>query len=311
MVEDINEVKKIILDYSKSTTIITNKIIIDAIPNGKMIRPLLLLLFAKLINVKNKDCIILAAVVEMIHMATLLHDDVLDNAMLRRKKATIKAKMGDHFAILSGDFLYSRAFRLLVQVKSKYKIKICSLLAEVTNIMVEGEMLQAWQKNNFAITKKSYMQIINYKTARLFAMTTQLPSILITNNNIAKYSFNFGLHFGMAYQLLNDIADYYNTNNDLLEGRITLPVIFVLNKLNNNKLKQKFINLIKKFQHAEIKNFIYEYGGFEYTFNLAEQYLIKAVGFVNLLKNNNNSKYIKDILQITEKLLLSNKKYHL
>ena len=319
--DPLHEVKQIILNYTKSniklTNIINKYILID---NGKMVRPLLLLLFSKVFNFYNKDCITLAAAIQLIHMATLLHDDVLDNTNLRRNKKTVNARWGNQCAILAGDFLYSRAFQLIVQIENQHKTQILSLMADTTNIMVEGELLQLSQKYDFSITEEIYLQIITYKTARLFATTVRLPNMLNINSGdlAARSSLNFGLNFGIAYQLLNDMADYYNCGNDIAEGRITLPVIFVLNSLslkNNIYIKQKLVNLIKNYpsnigdlknvkqleQLEVIRNIIIDNGGFEYTINLARKYLIKAKNFIIVLPD---SKYKQAILRIVDELLL-------
>ena len=322
--DDFNKVKQIILNYTKSTT---GSTLIESIRqhitanNGKMLRPLLLLLFSKLFNLHNKDNITLAAVIELIHMATLLHDDVLDNGNMRHNKTTVNVVWGNQSAILTGDFLYSRAFQLIGQLENQHKSQIFSLIADTANIMVEGEMLQLSEKYNFAITEENYLKIINYKTAKLFAATVQLPSMTtatqFSNNNINNI-LNFGLNFGMFYQLLNDIEDYYKSGNDIAEGRITLPVIFVLNNLINMPLKQKLINLIKNYannarykqlEHLElIKNTIINHDGFEYTMTIARQYLDKAKKSIIMITDFNEfngSKYKQAILRMVDDLLSS------
>jgi len=317
--DDFNKVKKIILNYTKSTT---NSVLIESINkyitdnNGKMLRPLLLLLFSKLFGFQNKDNVILAAVIELIHMATLLHDDVLDGANIRRNKKTVNATWNNQCAILAGDFLYSRAFQLIGQLENNNKLQIFSLIAETTSIMIEGEMLQLSEKYNFAITQECYLNIITYKTAKLFATSVQLP-----NMAAVKCSLDFGLNFGIFYQLLNDIEDYYKLGNDLIDGRITLPVIFVLNNLIDMRVKQQLISLIKNYagstkskqleQLALIKNIISNQGGFEYTINLAREYLIKAKNAVLVLEESNKFnkakiKYKQAILQMLDRLLLPN-----
>ena len=327
--DDFNQVKQIILSYTKSTT---NSALIESITkyitfsDGKMLRPLLLLLFAKLFDFQNKDNITLAAIIELIHMATLLHDDVLDGTDLRRNKKTVNLVWGNQCAILAGDFLYSRAFQLIGQLEHNNKFQIFSLIADTANIMVEGEILQLSEKYNFSITQESYLRIISYKTAKLFATSVQLPNMVISDqldNNVTavQCSLDFGLNFGIFYQLLNDIEDYYKLGNDLMEGRITLPVIFVLNNLIDMRLKQQLISLIKNYASSTkskqfeqlllIKNIISNQGGFEYTINLAQQYLIKAKNAILVLEGSNKFnkakfKYKQAILQMVDGLLLPN-----
>lgn len=308
MTEDLNRVKAIILDCVKS---ITNTQLIESINkyilsnHGKMLRPKLLLLFSKIFNNKiNKNSLILAAIIELIHIATLVHDDVLDNTNIRRNKRSINAVWGNQLAVLGGNFLYSRALKLTeqLQLNDSNKLAIFNSIIDSANIIIEGEILQLSHKYNFNITEQEYLKIMNYKTAELFIMTVKFANI--SQDNVANIDLlDFGLNFGIAYQLLNDIEDYYKSGNDIKDGKITLPLIMALNnlKLLDLKLKNKLINLIKNYKNLDInrllliKNIIYNYGGFEYTINLVQKYLDTAKNFILTLEE---SKYKQDVLAI-------------
>ena len=283
---------------------------------GKQLRPLLLLLSANAIkestnhkiNDQNNNYIKLAAVTQLIHIASLLHDDVLDNSEMRRNKKTINADFGNKCAILAGDFLYSKIFNLIAKIDSQHNNKLIDLIADTSSFMVEGEILQLSEKYNFTINEERYLQIIIAKTARLFSTTMQLPATCsgsLYSTSLAEC----GLNLGIAYQLLDDIFDYYKLGNDITEGRITLPVIFLLNNADIYT-KQNIINIIKKYSNMNhfkqseqlrfLRNTMLNNGGFNYTFNLAKQYLIKAKSVINILVE---SKYKQGILQIIDCLL--------
>ena len=316
VVEDLNKVKQIIIDSIKSTN---NNLLLDAInkyipvKHGKMIRPLLLLMFARIFNSNNRDNIILAAVVELIHIASLLHDDVLDNAKIRRHNQTINYKWGNQSAILAGNFLYTKAFELMQQIQDPNKLKIFSIVTSTTSLMIQGEILQLSAKYNFAITEENYLTIIKYKTAQLFVAAVQLPSVIAESNFIYNidYLLEFGLNLGIYYQLINDIEDYYKFGNDIAEGCITLPAICVLNNLKHTNL----INLIKNYanhinpveQLKLIRSMIYNYGGFKYAQDVAQQYITKAKhSLVALIQEIGigKLKYQQAILKVLDELVL-------
>lgn len=307
--DDLNQVNQIILDCA------VPNINSDFIINGKQLRPLLLLLSAYASGYsKNKKHIeLLAAAISLIHSASLLHDDVLDNSLIRRNKKTINAALDNKYAILAGDFLYSEVFKLIAQIENNNNNKIISLIADTTNLMITGEILQLSEQYNFKITEKKYLQIITAKTAQLFLVSMQLPNILITENleNLEDNCLaECGLNFGIAYQLLDDIFDYYKLGNDTAEGRITLPIIFLLNNSNtdlDSKIKNNIINIILDYKNCDqtvqlrqlesLKKIILNYGGFNYVLTIAKQYLIKAADSIKTL---NDSKYKHAILQIID-----------
>ena len=201
---------------------------------GKRLRPSLLILAAKASGYVGSKHIELAAVVEFIHTATLLHDDVVDESELRRGNKTANAEFGNAASVLVGDFLYSRAFQMMV---SAGQMRIMKVLADATNAIAEGEVLQLLNTHNSAISELDYLQIVYRKTAKLFEATAQLGAILSNatmglETGLARY----GMHLGTAFQLIDDVLDYSgdaattgkNLGDDLNEGKPTLPLIHVL-----------------------------------------------------------------------------------
>lgn len=203
---------------------------------GKRIRPMILLLAARALNNHRQEHIELASVTELIHTATLLHDDVVDTATLRRGHKTAHTIWGNDASVLVGDFLYSRAFQMVVNLRHQ---RILEIFAEATHFMAEGEILQMVNCHNTETTESFYYDIIHRKTAKLFEIAAQLAALVATDNEdhiIALH--DFGLHFGFAYQLIDDALDYSqspeetgkNVGQDIAEGKSTLPLIHAMQK---------------------------------------------------------------------------------
>lgn len=201
---------------------------------GKRLRPLLLILCAHAGGYQGKQHLDLAVAIEFIHNATLLHDDVIDSAELRRGRKTSNNIWGNNAAVLVGDFLYSRAFQLMVKVDST---AILQIMADATNAIAEGEVLQLLSQNNPDATEQDYLNIINHKTAKLFAAAAEIAAVLSgCQPNLRATMAQYGLHLGMAFQLIDDLLDYgaqsdqlgKAVGNDLAEGKPTLPIIHML-----------------------------------------------------------------------------------
>jgi octaprenyl-diphosphate synthase len=201
---------------------------------GKRMRPALVLLSAGACGYQGTHHHALAAVVEFIHTATLLHDDVVDESALRRGRDTANAVFGNAASVLVGDFLYSRAFQMMVGVGS---MRVMQVLADATNVIAEGEVLQLMNCRNADISVDDYLQVIRYKTAKLFEAAGRLGAILggtdsATEDAMALY----GMHIGTAFQLIDDVLDYSGVEaetgkhlgDDLAEGKPTLPLIHVI-----------------------------------------------------------------------------------
>jgi len=261
--------------------------------SGKKIRPLIALLFGKLINFSQKELFLMAGVVELIHTATLLHDDVVDNSNKRRGKLSINKIWSNKESILIGDFLYTKSFQMMVSVNN---FKILELMSETTNIMSEGEIKQLLYKNNYNMTENEYLNIVISKTAKLFELSSSIASILCkSDDSIFKASRNFGIFFGIAYQLIDDMLDYTanddifgkKTGNDILNGTFTLPLIRLM---NTDVEKKKYIfDLLssKSFSNYNlIKKLVIESNVLDYTFNLAKNYITLAQKNLNVYKDS-------------------------
>jgi len=201
---------------------------------GKRMRPVLVLLSAKACGYAGARHLELAAVVEFIHTATLLHDDVVDESGLRRGRKTANAEFGNAASVLVGDFLYSRAFQMMV---SAGNARVMEVLADATNTIAEGEVLQLLNTHNAEVTEAEYLAVIHRKTAKLFEAAAQLGAILGgVAPDVEKGLARYGMHLGTAFQLVDDVLDYSgdaastgkNLGDDLNEGKPTLPLIHVL-----------------------------------------------------------------------------------
>ena len=232
---DFKAVDKFIVDQLYSNVPLVENIghyIVDA--GGKRLRPLLVLLAAKTCKIDNQQHIALASVIEFIHTATLLHDDVVDMSSLRRGRPTVNEQWNNPSSVLVGDFIYSRAFQILVTLGD---MKIMKIIADTTNRIAEGEVLQLISKSNPNPTEQNYMQVIQNKTAILFQAAGQCGAILSNASDEEELALTrFGMHMGTAFQLIDDVLDYAgdseslgkNIGDDLAEGKPTLPLIYAL-----------------------------------------------------------------------------------
>jgi octaprenyl-diphosphate synthase len=203
---------------------------------GKRLRPILVLLAARAMAYRGAHHHELAAVVELIHTATLLHDDVVDESELRRGRRTANAQFGNAASVLVGDFLYSRAFQMMVNVG---ELPIMEVLAEATNTIAEGEVLQLLNVRNAAVTEQAYLEVVRRKTAKLFEAAARLGVLVARASPQIERAFAvYGMHLGTAFQLVDDVLDYggehedigKNLGDDLREGKPTLPLIHVLQR---------------------------------------------------------------------------------
>ncbi len=198
---------------------------------GKRLRPQLLLLCCGALGYTGTHRLTMAAVVEFIHTATLLHDDVVDDSTLRRGLPTANARFGNPASVLIGDFLYSRAFQMMVQVQ---EMRIMQLLADATNVIAEGEVMQLMNMHNADLTEADYLQVIRSKTSKLFEASAQVAAILAkASPAVESACATFGQALGTAFQVIDDVLDYAgdasvlgkNLGDDLREGKCTLPLI--------------------------------------------------------------------------------------
>lgn len=201
---------------------------------GKRLRPALLLLVSGAIGSTHPHRHALAAVVEFIHTATLLHDDVVDESSLRRGRATANHQFGNAASVLVGDFLYSRAFQMMVEVDN---MRVMQVLSEATNVIAEGEVLQLMNMHDASIDEATYLRVIRSKTAKLFEASARLAPILCASDRVIEEACaTYGQALGTAFQVIDDVLDYEgnpaelgkNLGDDLREGKVTLPVIWAL-----------------------------------------------------------------------------------
>lgn len=201
---------------------------------GKRLRPLIVLLVARMCHYQGPDHIKLATLVEFLHTATLLHDDVVDKSTRRRNRRSANVIWGNSASVLVGDFLYSRAFELMVEINS---MDLMEIISEATNAIAEGEVLQLQNVGNTSLSEMEYIDIIRRKTAMLFQAAAHTGAVLAGAESDETILFrDFGLHFGLAFQLIDDWLDYAGTSDsmgknvgdDLSEGKATLPLIYTM-----------------------------------------------------------------------------------
>ena len=241
---EFNDVDKLIIEQLQSNVPLVENIghyIVDA--GGKRMRPMLALLSGGANENLNQHHITLAAVIEFIHTATLLHDDVVDISALRRGRPTVNEAWGNAPSVLVGDFLYSRAFQLLVSIGN---MPVMGLMADVTNTIAEGEVLQLTKAGDPDTTEDQYFQVITNKTAVLFAAATAGGAILAKQDQTTVDNYyQYGLNLGIAFQLIDDVLDYdgnaadmgKNVGDDLAEGKPTLPLIYAMRKGTDQQAK--------------------------------------------------------------------------
>ncbi len=277
--------------------------IVDA--GGKRLRPLLVLLVGGMCGAISTQHISLAGVIEFIHTATLLHDDVVDLSSLRRGRATANAKWGNAPSVLVGDFLYSRAFQLMVRMNS---IEIMALLSNTTNTIAEGEVLQLINAGDPSTTEAAYFDVIKNKTAVLFAAAAQGSGILSSlDATRLTQLYQYGLHLGIAFQLIDDVLDYRgdsaemgkNVGDDLTEGKPTLPLIYTLQRgsaeqkaLIDRAIREKSVSDL-----TDIIEAVSTSGALQYTIDVAQQQAVMAGEQLGSFPNN---QYRQALYQLTQ-----------
>jgi octaprenyl-diphosphate synthase len=256
---------------------------------GKRLRPALVLLCARACGYTGTHHYTLAAVVEMIHTATLLHDDVVDESKLRRGHATANATFGNAASVLVGDFLYSRAFQLMVGVGS---MRVLQILSEATNVIAEGEVLQLINSFNPDIDEPAYLKVIQRKTAKLFEAAAQLGAVLGDASPKREAAFaRYGMHLGTAFQLVDDVLDYRgepsaigkNPGDDLAEGKMTMPLIraIAVGSANDATLIRSAITSGRLADFAAVMKVLNHTGSLDYALRCAASESDFAAASVN------------------------------
>lgn len=313
---DFDAVNQFIVDQLYSDVALVESIghyIIDA--GGKRMRPVLVLLSARSCGYEGSQHIDLAAVIEFIHTATLLHDDVVDMSSMRRGRPTANEQWSNPSSVLVGDFIYSRAFQVLVSIGS---MDIMRIIADTTNRIAEGEVLQLINKNNSAATQESYMAVIRHKTAILFQAAASCGAILAgAPAEQQKALGDIGMHIGLAFQLIDDVLDYEgdasamgkNIGDDLAEGKPTLPLIHAMRNGSSEDA-----SLIKRCIEGAAKDgkntldpqllkdviaIIQGSGSLEYTRQLANAEADKALALIATLPESPYRRALEDMARFS------------
>ena len=290
---DMNDVNQLIHAQMRSDVALVNQLGLYIVNSGgKRVRPMLAILAAKALGYQGKDHITLATIIEFIHTATLLHDDVVDESNLRRGTPTANAEFGNAASVLVGDFIYTRSFQLMVGLG---KMQIMQVLADATNIIAEGEVLQLMNCNDPDTTEASYMQVIYSKTAKLFEAATGLAAIITEQDNSVLDALNlYGMHLGTAFQLVDDVLDYNadadqlgkNIGDDLAEGKPTLPLIYAM-KHGSDQQRALIRNAIEHCNGMDnleaILTALKQTNALEFTMQKAQQEADKAIACLDFL----------------------------
>ncbi|HEY0633755.1 MAG TPA: octaprenyl diphosphate synthase [Gammaproteobacteria bacterium] len=261
---------------------------------GKRLRPILVLLSARAFGYDGTDHHELAAVIEFIHTATLLHDDVVDASELRRGRDTANAVWGNEASVLVGDFLYSRSFQMMVSVQN---MRVMEILAQATNIISEGEVKQLLHIHNTETTEEVYLDVIRSKTAKLFESAAQLGAVLAGRPAVEEQALAaYGMYLGTAFQLIDDALDYSssaeelgkNIGDDLAEGKPTLPLLYTLHNGNEaqRELIHSVIELGGKDRIGEVIAAIESTGAIAYTARSAQIEADKAIAQLAILPDS-------------------------
>lgn len=315
---DINLEKQIELGLTKVNAIISQAISSD-VPlisqvgqyiisaGGKRMRPILTILAGNALGYEEESLYSLAAMVEFIHTSTLLHDDVVDESELRRGKKTANNVFGNAASVLVGDFLYTRAFELMV---ASNNMRVLEVMAKATNIIAEGEVMQLLNIGNVNITEEEYFRVIQYKTAKLFEASAQVGAILANATSKEEVALkNFGMHMGVAFQIIDDVLDYSgdietigkNIGDDLAEGKPTLPLIYVMKKgtLDEAIVVKNALEQGNKNQFEEILHIVQNSGALKYAQQKAEEASNLAIASLSSLKDNYSVKNMIELARFS------------
>ncbi|TKB48062.1 octaprenyl diphosphate synthase [Ferrimonas sediminicola] len=279
-------VNQMIYEQLHSDVVLINQLSFYIINGGgKRMRPLLTLLAAQSVGYQGENHIRLAAIIEFIHTSTLLHDDVVDESTMRRGRETANALFGNQASVLVGDFLYTRSFQMMTDMRNH---RVLEGLAEATNVLAEGEVMQLMNCNDPDTTEESYMQVIYCKTAKLFEAATGLAAVVADQEEtIVKALSDYGRFLGTAFQLVDDVLDYTaeadelgkNIGDDLAEGKPTLPLIYTMAQ-GSEEERQLIRAAIENGGTEEIDPILaalHRCGALEYTMERAHQESDKAI----------------------------------
>lgn len=297
------EISKNIKDEEKLITLTAGHLIKA---KGKKIRPLLTLIVSKMLNYKGNADVTLAVCIEFIHNATLLHDDVIDTGKIRRGKLSANQIWGNKVSVLVGDYLLSRAFKLMVKNKS---LKLLEILSQTSLILARGQIQDVGNNQNVNLTEKKYLSIIDAKTAELFRISCFLPTIITNQNKKTQKIFNdFGFNFGMAFQLSDDVLDYFGDSSkmgksvgkDFFEGKVTYPVIHCFKK-SDKKSKKIIAKLFFKRKRSKkdlavLLNLMKKTNTYKSSIEFVRKYAEKAKTNINKFEGNKYKVYLDELV---------------
>lgn len=306
---DMAEVDAVIARRLDSGALLVGEVsryIINA--GGKRLRPALLLLVCGALGYTGAQRFNLAAVVEFIHTATLLHDDVVDESTLRRGRATANESFGNPASVLVGDFLYSRAFQMMLDAG---QMRVMEILADATNVIAEGEVLQLMNMHDASLDETSYLRVIRSKTAKLFEASARLGAVLAgADASIEAACANYGQALGTAFQVIDDVLDYdgdtvemgKNLGDDLREGKVTLPLIAAMQRGTHEQqaLIEHAIQTGGSGELERIVTIVRETGALEVTREAAAAEANRAIDAARQLPRNEHS---EGLLQLAAQLL--------
>ncbi|MEQ1545452.1 octaprenyl diphosphate synthase [Methyloglobulus sp.] len=293
--DEVKAVDSLIINQLSSDVLLINQMGHYIVNNGgKRLRPMLLLLAAKALGQINHNHLVLAAVIEFIHTATLLHDDVVDESDLRRGQQSANAVWGNAASVLVGDYLYSSAFEMMVRTNI---MRVMEILSKTTTAIAEGEVLQLLNCNNPETTEEKYLEVISRKTAILFSAATRLAAVVSNaNTEVEEKLSQYGQHLGIAFQLIDDALDYKatkeelgkNLGDDLAEGKPTLPLIYAIK--NSNQTDANVVIDAIKNGNRDAFNDVYAIvkssKAIEYTEQRANEEAQKAMSALAVLPDN-------------------------
>ncbi|CAN5544482.1 polyprenyl synthetase family protein [soil metagenome] len=276
---------------------------------GKRLRPALVLLMCGALNYRGEQRFNLAAVVEFIHTATLLHDDVVDESTLRRGRSTANEVFGNPASVLVGDFLYSRAFQMMVEAGD---MRIMQTLAEATNVIAEGEVLQLMNMHDAGLTEEGYLRVIRSKTAKLFEASARLAALLAQSSPaVEQHCAEYGQALGTAFQVIDDVLDYdgevsemgKNLGDDLREGKVTLPLIIAMQRGTEAERAaiQQAIETGGTGQMTQIIAIVQKTGALQATRDAAAAEALRALNALQTLPRN---PYSEALEQLASQLLV-------
>ena len=305
---ELNDLEKEMTKRAKTSVPLINELSEHIIKSGgKRLRPIILMLLSKMTSTDDSPYMIKAAVIlEFIHAATLLHDDVVDMSEIRHSQDTANTIWGNKGAVLVGDFLYSRAFEMIVEIDNP---KIYQILAHTTNTIAQGEVMQLMNIENVDISEESYMEIIYRKTAILFEAAAKIGGVLSNINDSSVEDLGaYGKNFGIAYQLRNDYLDYFgdssltgkNIAEDLVEGKVTLPLIHSL-KVSDDKERDVIVEKIhnpKSDNLSEINTVLKKNESDKYLEDLIDEFSNIAIECLDAYKSNDNYRALTSLTEM-------------